>query len=71
MVLVSTTHTAKWKSDARGSESTGLTGRDRLLSEMAADFVAVARFQNLACVEIILELGKKGVAFDFTVDACE
>ena len=71
MVLVSATHTAKWKSDARGSEGTGLRESDRLLSKIAADFVAVPGFQNLAGVEIILKLGEKSIAFDFPVDAGE
>ena len=71
MVLISATHTAKWESDAREFEGTGLKESEQLLSKIAADFVAVAGFQNLAGVEIILEIGKKGVAFDFTVDAGE
>jgi hypothetical protein len=71
MVLGSATHTAKWKSNARESEGAGLRESERLLPAMAVDFVAVPGFQNLAGVEIILELGEKGVAFDFTVDACE
>jgi hypothetical protein len=69
--LVSASHTAKWKIDAGESEGAGLRESERLLSEMAADFVAVPGFQNLAGVEIILKLGEKGVAFDFTVNAGE